>query len=540
MSNVADHDALFMCCGRVLEQSTRLSVGMHAIRCLKAFRPLGAGLKPPTYKRTIHAFNDRRPCRHILTLHTFVTPARLFSTQMHTFDNDPTVESYTIPGARVFDRHFKCPLDYNDKQSTQEIQVFVRQLVPIGKESSINNLPFLLYLQGGPGFEVALPSSANSGWIKTAFEHGYQVLLLDQRGTGLSSQISVESIDALGFSTLQEKFDYLKHFRADNIVRDCETIRQQLTKDRADGEEKRISLLGQSFGGFCIGTYLSLFPQSVKEALITGGVPPLVNSPDEVYRALYPRILKRNKLYYQKFPRDVARVRQIHTFLSENKTILPNSGVLSPRRFLQLGIQLGFSGGYDRVHEVIRLAADDLDRMNRLGYRTLDHIQQLQSWDSNVIYAILHEAIYCQGQPSNWSAERLLSSEFADDFEWRADRLNPDRPINFTGETIYPFMFEDYAELRPLTDVAHRLATHSWGPLYNEDVLRRNEVPVAGVSYFDDMYVDRELSENTAGTIKGFQQWITNEYAHNGLRADGERIVNYLFKLARGEENYNR
>lgn len=32
--------------------------------------------------------------------------------------------------------------------------------------------------------------------------------------------------------------------------------------------------------------------------------------------------------------------------------------------------------------------------------------------------------------------------------------------------------------------------------------------------YFFFRYVDRELSEQTAGEINGFQQWITNEYAH--------------------------
>lgn len=101
-----------------------------------------------------------------------------------------------------------------------------------------------------------MPGSGNSGWVKVAFEKGYQVLLLDQRGTGFSSQISAESLESLGSD--QEKADYLAHFRADNIVRDCETIRKQLTAGRSSEDESRITLLGQSFGGFCITTYLSL------------------------------------------------------------------------------------------------------------------------------------------------------------------------------------------------------------------------------------------------------------------------------------------
>ncbi|KAI8381398.1 Alpha/Beta hydrolase protein [Radiomyces spectabilis] len=456
---------------------------------------------------------------------------------MHCLD-DSSVESFMVPGAKVFDRYFECPLDYN-QPSSDKIQVFARHLVPVDKVDQMHTLPFFLYLQGGPGFEVGLPRSATSGWLKVAFDKGYQVLLLDQRGTGLSSQISAESLEQ--FDSDEAKAQYLTHFRADNIVRDCETIRQKLTEDRANKAEERLTLLGQSFGGFCIVTYLSLFPQSIKQAFITGGVPPMVDSPDPVYRALYPRILKKNKLYYTKFPQDVARVRKIYEHLWDQKVQLPNGGTLSPRRFLQLGILFGGAEGYDTLHEIVVLAANDLDRMQRLTYRTLDRIQSLQSWDSNVLYAIIHEAIYCQSNTSRWSAERILSEEpFKAAFEWRISELNPSQPIHFTGETIYPFMFDDYAELRPLKNVANLLAETNWGSLYDRDVLSRNEVPVAGVSYFDDMYVDRQFSEDTAADIRGFKQWITNEYAHNGLRMDGEKILDYLMQLARGDVAYNR
>jgi pimeloyl-ACP methyl ester carboxylesterase len=118
-------------------------------------------------------------------------------------------------------------------------------------------LTYFFLKKGGPGFECALPASGTGGWVKVAFEKGYQVLLIDQRGTGFSSQISAESLDTL-FKTDEEKANYLTHFRADSIVRDCETVRKVLTQDRSKDEEDRITLLGQSFGGFCITTYLSL------------------------------------------------------------------------------------------------------------------------------------------------------------------------------------------------------------------------------------------------------------------------------------------
>ncbi|KAI7869559.1 Alpha/Beta hydrolase protein [Spinellus fusiger] len=400
---------------------------------------------------------------------------------------DEPVESYLIPGAKVFDRYFECPLSYKIK-STETITVFVRHLVPIDKTNEMKTMPFLLYLQGGPGFEVGLPKNVTSGWMKEAFKLGYQILLLDQRGTGHSTPISAELMNNLGLNSDQAKAGYLTFFRADSIVRDCETIRKRLVKGRALKEDRCITLLGQSFGGFCITTYLSLFPESIDQAFITGGVPPLVNSPDDVYRALYPRILSRNKLYYKKYPKDIERVREIHAYLSKNTVTVPNGGTLSPRRFLQLGILFGGAGGYDTLHETIILAHGDLERLSHLSYRTLNHIQELQRWDSNVLYAVLHEAIYCQNERSNWSAERVREeSAFAVDFEWRHQHIKPDQVIHFTGETIHPFMFDDYAELKPLKNAAHLLAENVWGELYDKKALNANTALVAGISYYDDM-----------------------------------------------------
>ena len=50
------------------------------------------------------------------------------------------------------------------------------------------------------------------------------------------------------------------------------------------------------------------------------------------------------------------------------------------------------------------------------------------------------------------------------------------------------------------------------------------------------MYVERAFSEETAARIRGIRTWITNEYQHNGLRADGERILGRLIDLARGRD----
>jgi hypothetical protein len=109
-----------------------------------------------------------------------------------------------------------------------------------------------------------------------------------------------------------------------------------------------------------------------------------------------------------------------------------------------------------------------------------------------------------------------------------------EHPELLTGEHVYPWMFEDYGALAPLREAAELLAAHEWPRLYDPDQLRANEVPVAAAIYANDPYVEREFSEETAALIRGARPWVTSEYEHNGLRADGDRILGRLIDLARG------
>jgi hypothetical protein len=97
-------------------------------------------------------------------------------------------------------------------------------------------------------------------------------------------------------------------------------------------------------------------------------------------------------------------------------------------------------------------------------------------------------------------------------------------------------MFEDYGGLAPLREAAHLLAEREWPRLYDEAVLQANEVPTAAAIYAQDMYVPRAFSEETAALIGGLRPWVTSEYEHNGIRADGERVLGRLIELARGPQ----
>jgi pimeloyl-ACP methyl ester carboxylesterase len=321
---------------------------------------------------------------------------------------------------------------------------------------------------------------------------------------------------------------YLKLYRADSIVRDCEAIRQTLTADFPE-DKKKWSVMGQSFGGFCIITYLSFFPQGLREAFLFGGLQALVKSPDEVYRRLYKKLIQRNEAYYSKFPEDAERVKKILNYLSrfgDGKIKLPSEGTLTRRRFQQLGINLGFHGGLDAIHDIVLRAAYDVDNFGHLTRGSLSSIDRALGFDDNLLYSILHEPIYCEGHAPNWSAQRMLE-ELP---QFNADRA--DGPVFFTGEMIYPWMFEDYAELRKVQDVAERVAADAdWPALFDEAQLAKNEVPVFAAAYTEDMYVDYDLSMETARAIRGCKVFTTNVMFHDAIRSRMDEVVRQAFNL---------
>jgi pimeloyl-ACP methyl ester carboxylesterase len=328
--------------------------------------------------------------------------------------------------------------------------------------------------------------------------------MLDQRGTGRSTPFGPAS----GANrTPAERAEYLTHFRADAIVRDAEHIR------RALGVE-RWSILGQSFGGFCAATYLSLAPEGLREALITGGVPPVGRSVDEVYRATFARMVERNRRHYARYPEDRERVRALVARLDADPVVLPSGDRLTGRRLRQLGHMLGMSVGSEQLHYILELDP----RAPAFAH----DVEAALEFARNPLYAVVHEACYADGGATRWSAERVMPDAFRTD------------PTLLTGEHVFPWMFEDYGSLRPLREAAEILAAHEWPRLYDADRLAANEVPAAAAIYAEDPYVERAFSEETAALTRGLRPWVTNEYDHNGLRADGERILSRLIDLARG------
>lgn len=116
-----------------------------------------------------------------------------------------------------------------------------------------------------------------------------------------------------------------------------------------------------------------------------------------------------------------------------------------------------------------------------------------------------------------------------------AQALTDGDPMLFTGEMIYPWMFETDPALRPLRETADLLANRTnWPDLYAPDVLAANQVPVFAAVYHDDMYVDTADSLATADAVRGLRTWVTNEWEHDGLRVSDGKVLDRLIGMARG------
>ncbi|MFI8191761.1 alpha/beta fold hydrolase [Streptomyces sp. NPDC085946] len=429
--------------------------------------------------------------------------------------------SYRQPGVVLTDRRFTVPLDHDDPAG-ETIELYAREVV--ASDRADRDLPWLLWLQGGPGFG-AHRFVGRQAWLDRALRE-FRVLLLDQRGTGGSTPANRQTLPLRGGPA--EQADYLTHFRADAIVRDCEAIRPAVTGGAP------WTVLGQSFGGFCTVTYLSLAPEGLSTALITGGLPSLDAHADDVYRAAYPRVERKVAAHYDRYPQDVERARRIAEHLLTHDVILPGGYRLTAEAFQSLGILLGTGDGSHRLHYLLEDAFVRTPQGPALSDAFQEQVQGLLSYAGHPLYALVHEAIYGQdARPTAWSAERVRA-EFPR-FD-AAKTLAGDEPLLFTGESVHPWTFDCDPALRPLRETARLLAARTdWTPLYDPARLAANEVPVAAAVYHDDLYVDTEHSLRTARAIRGLRTWVTDEFEHDGIRVGGPRVLDRLLALVRDE-----
>ena len=420
-----------------------------------------------------------------------------------------------LPGLHVVEHEVAVPLDHDDPGGEQ-IRVYARELVAPRRRDA--DLPWLLYLTGGPGVPGPRPTG-RSGWLGRALQD-HRVLLLDYRGTGRSTP---QTRQTLAGRSPADQARRLACFRADAIVHDAEVLRREVTGDEP------WSLLGQSYGGFVATTYLSAAPASLTRVMVTGGVPPVGRSPKDVYLATAARVAERWARFAERYPDDPARLDRVADRVAGGDVRLPSGDPLTVPRLQSLGMTLGYADGLERLHYLLETAFVDAHRDGSAGELTDDFLAAVDSATSfatRPLYALLHESIYCDGGSSGWAAQQVTAG--------LAEASPEARPLLPTGEAIFRWMFEVDGALAPLRDAADLLATYEWPVLYDHGCLAANDVPVAAAVFHDDMYVESSFSLDAAQRIGNARTWVTNELGHDGLRTDA-RVIERLLDMTAGE-----
>ena len=479
------------------------------------------------------------------------------------------LSKYHVPGLAIEDHSIDVPLDWTGHEpgrafDGETIKLFYR--VVTAPEHVHDDLPLLIFLQGGPGGAgPRLDSPTSDGWIEEAIRH-FRVILPDQRGTGRSSRVDTHTMvriaathddDAVAGARAQA--DYLKKFLADSIVRDFEHLR--LTEF---GGRKWVTM-GQSYGGFLTLTTLSLFPAGVIASFTTGGIPHVPADATEVYEHTFPRMARKTACFYERYPQDRERAAAIADRLptaaqvaeftdgltgraptpmmradaahrpgtiagmaAHGFPLLPNGDPLTVERFQCLGGDFGMKPSFERVHWILDDAFLDGDGTVRDGSPLSDEFlsKVMAATSSRPLYWPLQEFIYANGEldePIRWAAQRVR--------DCRSEFDAVARPLNFTGEAMFPWMFEQEGALLPFRPAMDLLMEDTrFGVIYDEDQLARNEVPLQAAVYFDDMYVDSGLQLDTLSRVGNSHYWTTNEFEHDGLH--GPLVFKHLYDEA--------
>ncbi|PWG66242.1 alpha/beta fold hydrolase [Bifidobacterium callitrichidarum] len=474
------------------------------------------------------------------------------------------LSKYYVPGLAIEDHSIDVPLDWTGHEPGQAfdgetIKLFYR--VVTTPEHVHDDLPLLVFLQGGPGGAgPRLNSPTSDGWIEEATKH-FRVILPDQRGTGRSSRVDTHTMARLSATgaDARAQADYLKKFLADSIVRDFEHLRL------AEFGGRKWVTMGQSYGGFLTLTYLSLFPAGVIASFTTGGIPHVPADATEVYEHTFPRMACKTAQFYARYPQDVERVETLADKLptvedvakftaklndsvlgsmaetdvdhrlgliagmaAHGFPLLPNGDPLTVERLQCLGSDFGMKPSFERVHWILDDAFLTGDGSSCADADLSDEFlaKVMNATSSRPLYWPLQEFIYANGEldePIRWAAQRVRDSrpEFGTDV----------RPLNFTGEAMFPWMFEQESALRPFKPAMDVLMEDTrFGVIYDEDQLARNEVPLQAAVYFDDMYVDSGMQLDTLSRVGNSHAWVTNEFEHDGLH--GSLVFKHLWNEA--------
>lgn len=407
-------------------------------------------------------------------------------------------------GFHVREHTIEVPWDRRDA-SLGSLQLYARELF------IDEHAPPLAYFQGGPGNSGP---RMMMGWIPEALHH-YRVFLIDERGTGRSTRIDrtmSQFIDA----------DYLSRLRPPEIVADAEDLRVHLGFEQWD-------VLGNSFGGICVGAYLSYYPQGVRRAMMTGSVPPFGTTADAYNRTCLDLFERRVEQFYREVPWAEGRIRQVCDHLANAEERLPTGERLTPERFRFCGVVLGQEAGFDTLAVLLEEPFHWGRHGKHLRTDFLTSVGSIVGLEPNPLWAVVHEQIFAGlgGGPVGWSAARVY--EEREGFSVCADPCASEKFYPF-GNAFFPFHFEQDPALRPFREAVHVLAQRErWLPVCDVDVLLQNAAPAAALLYRDDMFIPYDFAMANAARIPQLSVTTSDAYQHDGIYLHGADVFRQVF-----------
>lgn len=226
-----------------------------------------------------HAVGEGRRC--VITEHKISVPLDRYNPPANPLDEEPMIDLYfsivelvtNSEQENFFKKLQRTALGGDRKQILREQKQRAADYKEFSKYENADDC--IIYLQGGPGFGAPEPINGmslgeKSSWAGAALSKGYKkIILMDQRGTGKSNTITkqtlqkkfpdlfalddlspvmisqVSSISSVEKSiadlsathpeetkklkaAIVETTNYMAHFRADNIVKDAEDIKDAL------------------------------------------------------------------------------------------------------------------------------------------------------------------------------------------------------------------------------------------------------------------------------------------------------------------------
>lgn len=411
--------------------------------------------------------------------------------------------STLIPeGFQVREHIIEVPWD-RENPSLGTLEVFARELF-------VNpDAPPLAYFQGGPGNpgpRTMMP------WIPEALKH-YRIFLIDERGTGRSTRIDKSRTDLINL-------ERLTHLRPPDIAADAEDLRKHLGFEKWD-------LLGNSFGGICIGAYLSYFPEGINRAMITGSMPPFGITADFYNAKILDLLERRVQKLYDEHPWIEDRIREVGEHLNNVEEFLPTGERLTSERFRFTGVMLGEESGWEKLAILLEEPFHRVDGEKWLRTDFLATVGMIVSTETNPMWPVIHEQIFggLTEDATDWSGERVYQGRegFELDADPRGEKFYP------LGNAFCRFHFDQDPAMAPFRDVVYEIAQKDdWLPVANEEQLLKNEVPTAILLYEDDMFIPYDFAKETAAKIPNVTVVSHPEYQHDGIYLHGAEVFNMV------------